>query len=204
MKPFWYILCLCLGVLFLSCTEDSQKIGKNHSEQFYETREDSVSLEELCHPNKDTLLLWENGGFLDRRKSTRDYKALLFSYCHQNILTAKDIETLYPISVEEMNWFYSQLSSKDSFILERMSRIDTLMTLYADRDSLSCLPRFLNMYFIMDPQVIDREWMGDWNLNRVMYSIIPDNKQTFKSYYDTLDKKYDWLMREWLYAYQNF
>lgn len=193
-----------MGVLSLSCTEGSQKMGKAHSEQFYEIQKDSVSLEELCSPNNDTLLLWENGEFLNRQKSTRDYRAILLSYCHQNTLTATDIETLYPVSVEEMNWFYSQLSSKDSFILERISRIDTLMTLYADRDSLSCFSRFLNMYFIMDPQVIDREWMGDWNLNRVMYSIIPDNKQAFKSYYDTLNKKYDWLIREWLYAYQNF
>ena len=204
MKLFLYIIYLCLGVLFLSCKDGSQKMEKTHSEQLYETLKDSVSLEELCHPNNDTLLLWENGEFLDRRMSTRDYKALLLSYCHQNTLTAKDIEMLYPISVDEMNWFYSQLSSRDTFIRERMSRIDTLMTLYADQDSLSCLPRFLNMYFIMDPQVIDREWMGDWNLNRVMYSVIPDNKQTFKSYYDTLNKKYDWLIREWLYAYHNF
>ena len=56
----------------------------------------------------------------------------------------------------------------------------------------------------MDPRVIDREWMGDWNLNRVMYTVIPDNKQSFKKYYDTLNKKYEWLTREWNYAYYNF
>ena len=66
--------------------------------------------------------------------------------------------------------------SEGTSIRERMGRIDDLMTLYADCDSLSCLPRFLDMYLVMDPRVIDREWMGDWELNRVMYAVIPDNR----------------------------
>jgi hypothetical protein len=163
-----------------------------------------ITAEELCNPNKDTLLFWENGGFLSKRNNKRNYKMILSNHLQQDSLSVWDIENLYPTSVEEMNWFYSQLKSTVGPINRKMNKIDSLMTLFADLDTLSCLPRFLNMYLLMDPRVIDREWMGDWDLNRVMYSIIPDNKQSFKSYYDTLDTKYEWVVRAWCYAYQNF
>lgn len=201
------LICLSIfvfGVLSKSC---STGLTNNKDSITNDTQiGDSIveDIDNLIYPNADTLLLWENGELLCTNKSNRDYKLLLQHYCFQEILTASDVEKIYPTSVEEMSWFYSQLMSNDSIIHQKMCRMDTLMTLYADRDSLSCLTRFLNMYFIMDPRVINRDWIGDWNLNRVMYSIIPDNKQSFKSYYDTLDSKYEWLTKEWIYAYQHF
>ena len=202
-KCHWHFF-IFVCILCMSCTMGSPNNNEiiNDTAQTY--HDVSYSIEELCNPNKDTLLLWENGRFLCGNVSNRDYKLLLLHMRNQDSLSARDIETLYPTSVDEMNWFYSQLLSSDSLTHQEMCRIDTLMTLYADRDSLSCLPHFLNMYFLMDPRVIDREWMGDWNLNRVMYTVIPDNKQSFKKYYDTLNKKYEWLTREWNYAYYNF
>lgn len=163
-----------------------------------------ITIEELNNPNMDTLHFWENGGFLDKRTNKRNYKKILSNYLQKESLTVRDIEELYPTSVDEMNWFYSQMTITNSSINVKMNKIDSLMTIFADLDTLSCLARFLNMYLLMDPRVIDREWMGDWNLNRVMYCIIPDNKQSFKSYYDTLDTKYDWVIKDWCYAYQNF
>lgn len=174
-----------------------QDFSRNHEMRI-------ITIEELSNPNMDTLHFWENGGFLDKRTNKRNYKKILSNYLQKDSLTVRDIEELYPTSVDEMNWFYYQMANTDSSIGIKMNMIDSLMTLYADQDTLSCLPRFLNMYLLMDPRVIDREWMGDWNLNRVMYCIIPDNKQAFRSYFDTLDTKYDWVVKEWCYAYQNF
>ena len=193
----WCSLCLSCGVALSINNETDADSNVMH-------RYDSITVEELNHPNTDTFLLWLSGAFLGKERSSRDYKALLSHFCFQDSLSAKDIEAIYPTSVEEMSWFYSQLVNGESQTRQKLRRIDTLMTLYADRDSLTCLSRFLNMYFYMDPRVVDRDWMGEWNLNRAMYSIIPDNKQSFKSYYDTLDLRYEWLTREWLYAYQNF
>ena len=163
-----------------------------------------MTLEELIHPNMDSLRLWENGAFLGRQKSNRDYKSLLNYYFNKETLNVKDIEILYPTSVEEMTWFYSQLKSGESSIRAYMTKIDDLMYFYAVNDSLSCLSRYLNMYFYMDPRIIDRDWIGEWNLERVQYCIIVDNKESFKSYYDTLNPKYDWVTMEWLYAYFNY
>lgn len=221
MKRFQIIMLFLSLMCILSCTDKSDIYKNRHPrhssilsqgqntqivKQTHSTSKEmrKITAEELCDPNNDTLCIWENGGFLDNRTNSRNYKKILTHYLQQGTFSARDIEKLYPTSVDEMNWFYSQLTNKDKFIGIKMGLIDSLMTLYADLDTLSCLPRFLNMYLLMDPRVIDREWMGDWNLNRAMYWIIPDNKQSFKSYYDTLDAKYEWVIREWCYAYQNF
>lgn len=182
--------------------ENKTPIMNENRSRCHEMRK--ITIEELCNPDKDTLCLWENGGFLNKRTNKRNYKEILSYYLQQDCLTVRDVEKIYPTSVDEMNWFYSQMTSTASSIGIKMNKIDSLMTLFADLDTLSCLTRFLNMYLLMDPRVIDKEWMGDWNLNRAMYWIIPNNKQTFKSYYDTLDPKYDWVVKEWCYAYQNF
>ena len=163
-----------------------------------------ITTEELNNLDEDTLRIWENGGFLGRQKISRDYRHLLSGYLQKERWTAQDIEMLYPRSVEEMNLFFSRLTSGDEQISEKMRTIDTLMTYYADMDSLSCLSLFLNMYFYMDPRVIDRDWMGDWNLNQAQYGVIADNKESFRKYYETLDPKYEWLTRDWVYAYQNY
>ena len=184
---------------------ESKEYQLVENQNYYATHEMRIiTTDELCNPNKDTLLLWEKGVFLDTRTNGRDYKKILSNYLQQKSLSAVDIETLFPTTVEEMNWYYAQLTCGNGEVGRKMEEIDSLMTLYADRDTLSCLSRFLNMYLLMDPRIIDREWMGDWNLNRVMYGVIPDNKQSLKAYYDTLDVRYDWVVREWCYAYQNF
>ena len=184
-----------------SACDETVKLEQN--ELCYNKR-DIVTLEELIHPNMDTLRVWENGGFLGRQKSNRDYRLLLNNYLGKDSLMAGDVENLYPTSVDEMTWFYSQLTSDDSSISAYMTKIDDLMFFYAVNDSLSCLSRCLDMYFYMDLRVIDRDWMGEWNLERVQYCIIADNRESFKSYYDTLNPKYDWITKEWLYAYFNY
>lgn len=122
---------------------------------------DSIAIAELCNPNKDTIHMWENGFFLNKHKSQRDYKSLIHYFCNKDTLTVKDIEIIYPTSVDEMSFFFKALSNKGSSISNKMNDIDRLMTLYADIDTLSCLTKFLNMFFLMDPHVIDRDWMGD-------------------------------------------
>lgn len=184
-----------------SINQEDNVPSKDHS-RIHEMR--IITIEELNNPNEDTLHFWEHGVFLNKRTNNRNYKKILSNYLQQDSLSVRNIEELYPTSVDEMNWFYSQLTNRNKSISLKTKQIDSLMTLYADWDTLSCLPRFLNMYLLMDPRVIDREWMADWNLNRAMYWVIPDNKQSFKSYYDTLGAKYEWVIREWCYAYQNY
>lgn len=203
---FWLrIFILGLAISSLSCANHSQKNEENCANlEKKDIDNDSITTDELCSPDPDTLHLWENGFFLGKKECSRDYKSLIVALCQQESLSARDIEAVYPESVEEMNWFYSQLKDTGSSLHAKICRMDTLMTFYAIVDSLYCLPRFLNMYFYMDPRVIDRDWMGEWNLERAMYTVIPGNRESFKSYYDTLNKKYEWLTREWVYAYQNF
>lgn len=160
-KEFISIAIFLYALLCISCRTDiSQKCEVTNvpeleqNETRYKKR-DTVTLEELIHPNMDSLRLWENGAFLGRQKSNRDYKSLLNYYFNKETLNVKDIEILYPTSVEEMTWFYSQLKSGESSIRAYMTKIDDLMYFYAVNDSLSCLSRYLNMYFYMDPRIID-------------------------------------------------
>ena len=200
------MLCMSCGVDNYSKNDESpcNKTDKLEYNELCYKKRDTVTLEELIHPNMDSLRMWENGEFLGRQKSNRDYKLLLNNYFDKDSLMAEDIEILYPTSVDEMTWFYSQLTTDDSSIRVYMTKIDDLMCFYAVNDSLSCLSRCLDMYFYMDPRVVDRNWIGEWNLERVQYCIIADNKESFKSYYDTLNPKYDWITKEWLYAYFNY
>lgn len=204
MNSFYYILYFFILALFCSCQEGLREPNDNKTIKEETGVSNSVTINEICYPNIDSLKMWENGLFLNTYKSERDYVALLEFYCSKDTLTARDIEDVYPISVEEMNFFFEEISSRCSRFSPKIHKIDSLMFLYADADSLSCLTKFLNMYFIMDPRCIDRDWMGDWNLNCVMYTVIPDNKESFMSYYDTLNRKYEWLTKEWLYSYLTF
>ena len=103
-----------------------ETVKLKHDEPRYNKR-DTVTLEELIHPNMDTLRVWENGEFLGRQKSNRDYRLPLNNYLGKDSLMAGDVENLYPTSVDEMTWFYSQLTSDDSSISAYMTKIDDLM-----------------------------------------------------------------------------
>lgn len=201
-KSKYIIIFLLLGILSSECQHAPREcctLKMDNDTSFQITEIDSMD-----NKTMDTFQMWIDGFFLRNPTSPRNYGKLLHEACINSSLSARDIELIYPTSVEEMTYYYISLTDTSNPWQYAMTTIDTLMTLYADRDSLNCLSCFLNMYMLMDPKKIDREWIGEWNLNRAMYAVIVDNKNSFKKYYDTLDKKYEWLTRDWVFAYEHF
>ena len=201
-KSKYTIMILLSGILSSGCHHTPRECYASQMDN--DTSFQIKEVDSMENKTMDTFQMWLDGFFLRNLTSSRNYGKVLQEACINSSLSARDIELVYPTSVEEMTFYYKSLTDTSNPWQYAMTTIDTLMTLYADRDSLNCLSCFLNMYMLMDPKKIDREWIGEWNLNRAMYAVIVDNKDSFKKYYDTLDKKYEWLIRDWVFAYEHF
>lgn len=105
----------------------------------------------------------DNRGGVGDINKTRNYSAVLGNIMQQDILsiTLYDLEEVIPQTPKEFAVFYDSVSKETTLHrLERPYHIaDSLIALYAFRDSGEFFIRYLNMYYISDIDNSDEVYM---------------------------------------------
>lgn len=132
-----------------------------------------------------------------------NYKHILDSfsliYNNNNKLEIEEIETIMPKTRREYNIYYKMYCSENHNLQKQpfLHYADSLIGCYAYRDSLNCFYIRLNMFYMIDNDIMNERYIED-----LFYGVdfaTEDNQLKFKKLYYSFDKEMQKIFNEFLW-----